>query len=63
MNTSRIAYPECVKDYATRRGLKKHLLSANQLVFVDFSNETRQPTPAEFESVMLMLRRHQSHNK
>ena len=63
MNTSRIKCPECLKDYATRRGLKKHLLSAHQLMFVGYSNETRRPAPTELESVMQKLHHHQYHDK
>ena len=63
MNTSRVSCPECMKDYASRRGLKKHLLSAHQLMFVDFTNESRQPTSDELEGAMTMLCHHQRHDQ
>ena len=63
MNTSRVKCPECEKDYANRRGVKKHLLGVHQLVFVEYLNETRRPTIAELESLMQKLCRHQYHDK
>ena len=62
-STSGVSCPECGKDYASCCGVKKHLLSAHQLMFVDFSNDTRQPTPDELENAMVMLRRHQRHEQ
>ena len=53
---SRITCPNCIKDFMTRRGLQKHLLSVHQQVFIEFSDQTRSLTKVELEVTMQKLR-------
>ena len=48
----RVKCPKCEIDYANRRGVKKHLLDAHQLVFVAFSIEIHALSSSELAEAM-----------
>ena len=61
--SSRVTCPMCTKDYADRKGLKKHLIGVHQSKFDVGTNSIRKLEGEELNNAIRTLRRMQSHRK